>query len=114
MNIFYFYLNLQYQLVLRPIWDWAEQFSDRDIALFTNPLYKKPPEQQNTRRPVTMMLPSTAVPLPGLHNPTNDRIFKNMQRQNSSPTHTEKPLPEVNMFICLFWAFELVDRLFIK
>lgn len=29
-------------MVLRPVWDWGEQFSDKDIALFSNPLYKKP------------------------------------------------------------------------
>ncbi|XP_030752601.1 myotubularin-related protein 10-A [Sitophilus oryzae] len=27
------------QIVLRSIWDWREQFYDRDIALFCNPLY---------------------------------------------------------------------------
>lgn len=26
---------------MRPVWDWGEQFSDKDIALFSNPLYKK-------------------------------------------------------------------------
>ncbi|XP_063708687.1 myotubularin-related protein 10 [Culicoides brevitarsis] len=30
------------KIVLRPVWDWGEQFSDKDIALFSNPLYKKP------------------------------------------------------------------------
>ncbi|KAJ8965420.1 hypothetical protein NQ314_004173 [Rhamnusium bicolor] len=26
-------------LILRSVWDWQEQFSERDIALFCNPLY---------------------------------------------------------------------------
>lgn len=26
-------------MVLRSVWDWTEQFSDKDIALFCNPLY---------------------------------------------------------------------------
>lgn len=26
---------------MRPVWDWGEQFSDKDIVLFSNPLYNK-------------------------------------------------------------------------
>lgn len=33
--------QLNDRIVLRPVWDWGEQFSDKDIALFTNPLYRK-------------------------------------------------------------------------
>lgn len=85
----------QNRLVLRPIWDWGEQFSDKDLALFTNPLYKKPPEQQNNRRTMAVVLPSSAVPLPGLHKP-NARFSVNLPSQLSSPAHTLKSQPEVS------------------
>ncbi|XP_017130477.1 myotubularin-related protein 10-B [Drosophila elegans] len=29
------------QLVLRPVWDWGEQFSDKDKMFFSNPLYQR-------------------------------------------------------------------------
>ncbi|KAL7743192.1 hypothetical protein ACLKA6_016322 [Drosophila palustris] len=29
------------RLVLRPVWDWGEQFSDKDKMFFTNPLYQR-------------------------------------------------------------------------
>lgn len=32
----------QDNLVLRPVWDWEEMLNEKDIVLFTNPLYKKP------------------------------------------------------------------------
>ncbi|XP_031617006.1 myotubularin-related protein 10-B [Contarinia nasturtii] len=80
------------RLVLRPVWDWGEQFADKDLALFTNPLYKKPIEQQNNaRKSLAVMLPSTAVPLPGLHRPNNARFSVNV----SSPSHVLKSTPEV-------------------
>lgn len=42
------------QLILRPVWDWGEQFSDKDILLFANPFYKKPSnDRSDVRR--TMM-----------------------------------------------------------
>ncbi|KAG5885891.1 hypothetical protein JTB14_019150 [Gonioctena quinquepunctata] len=31
--------HLQAPMILRSVWDWREQFSDRDIGLFCNPLY---------------------------------------------------------------------------
>lgn len=53
-------------IVLRPVWDWDEQFEDKDLALFTNPLYRaspidEPPRAQSNRsnppvRPVPSML----------------------------------------------------------
>ncbi|XP_017086942.2 myotubularin-related protein 10-B [Drosophila bipectinata] len=33
--------HLDSQLVLRPVWDWGEQFSDKDKMFFTNPLYQR-------------------------------------------------------------------------
>lgn len=58
------YAHKNEQLILRPVWDWGEQFSDKDMVLFANPLFKKPPEQS---RKSMAFLPPTAIPLPGLH-----------------------------------------------
>lgn len=66
------------RLVLRPVWDWAEQFADKDLALFNNPLYKKPPEQLNNARKSMAILPSNAIPLPGLHKTPNSRYSLNV------------------------------------
>lgn len=83
--------------MLRPVWDWGEQFSDKDVALFTNPLYKKPPEQQNhARKSLAMMLPPTAVPLPGLHKPQNNSRFSVNLASLTSQTQMAKIAPEVS------------------
>lgn len=65
------------RLILRPVWDWAEQFADKDLALFNNPLYKKPTEQLNNARKSMAILPSSAIPLPGLHKTTSSRFSLN-------------------------------------
>lgn len=81
------------KVVLRPVWDWAEQFSERDIALFNNPLYKKPVEQLTLTRKSMAVLPSNAIPLPGLHRPINARfslIPNNTKATKSSPMHSAK------------------------
>lgn len=66
------------RLVLRPVWDWAEQFVDKDLALFNNPLYKKPTEQLNNARKSMAILPSNAIPLPGLHKTGSSRFSLNV------------------------------------
>lgn len=50
------------KIILRPVWDWGEQFADKDIALFSNPLYKRPPEIIHSRK--SSFLPPNAVALP--------------------------------------------------
>jgi hypothetical protein len=51
------------------VWDWAEQFSERDIALFTNPLYKKPVlSEQEIELNKKSKLPPTAYKLPGMED----------------------------------------------
>lgn len=78
--------------MLRSVWDWGEQFTDKDVALFTNPLYKKPPEQQNNARKSMAILPASAIPLPGLHNKqaANSRFSLFSPNHSSSPAHTQK------------------------
>lgn len=67
-------------LVLRPVWDWGEVFNEKDIALFSNPLYKKPQlteqEIENNRR---SRLPPSALKLPGF-----DALPKNHPKQRFS------------------------------
>lgn len=54
-------------LLSRSVWDWGETFTDKDIALFSNPLYKKPPmselDLENHRK---SKLPPSALKLPGM------------------------------------------------
>lgn len=38
-------------LVLRSVWDWGEQLSDRDMLLFKNPLFKKEKKEENKIKP---------------------------------------------------------------
>lgn len=104
-------MYLQRRLILRPVWDWGEQFSDKDLALFTNPLYKKPPEQQiNARKTLAMVLPPTAVPLPGLHNRSNARFSVNLANALGSPAHTQRTQPEVSFprTKCLTFLFHFL------
>jgi hypothetical protein len=62
-----FLLVFQENLLSRPVWDWGETFSDKDIALFSNPLYKKPQlsesDLENHRK---SKLPPSALKLPGM------------------------------------------------
>ncbi|XP_070506241.1 myotubularin-related protein 10-B isoform X2 [Chironomus tepperi] len=55
------------KLVLRPVWDWGEMFYEKDVAMFVNPLYKKPQmseqEIENNRK---SRLPPSALKLPGM------------------------------------------------
>lgn len=80
----------QNHLVLRPIWDFGEQFTDKDIALFTNPLYKKPTDQSTNARKSMLPVPVSAIPLPGLHNPNNPRFSLYVSNRVASPAHTPK------------------------
>lgn len=41
------------RIALRSVWDWSEQFSDKDIALFCNPLF----DDSNVQR----LIPNTSV-----------------------------------------------------
>lgn len=75
--------------MLRPVWDWGEQFTDKDLALFTNSLYKKPAEQVLNVRKSMAVLPASAIPLPGLHKPNNPRLSLNPSL-TASPGHTQK------------------------
>lgn len=67
---------------MRPVWDWGEQFSDKDIRLFSNPFYKKPVNEQQSRR---TMMPVYGIPLPGMAN--NSRLTMNF----SDPALTKFP-----------------------
>lgn len=58
-------------LVMRPVWDWGEQFVDKDILFFTNPLYRRVQSEAATataaghqNRKSMAVLPPSAVQLP--------------------------------------------------
>lgn len=55
-------------LVMRSVWDWAEQFADKDILFFTNPLYRRVQPTGAGGADATphrkSMLPPSAVQLP--------------------------------------------------
>ncbi|XP_058833260.1 myotubularin-related protein 10-B isoform X4 [Topomyia yanbarensis] len=55
--------RLNDRIILRSTWDWGEQFSDKDIALFANPLYRKPPDTEYAHRR-KLRLPPSAYRLP--------------------------------------------------
>lgn len=83
-------------LILRPVWDWGEQFNDKDIALFSNPLYKRPESAVNARKSV--MLPPNAVPLPILGaNSFNSKVSVVVGGGGNTPPVTSSQfLEEIN------------------
>lgn len=59
--------NSKDQLISRPVWDWSESFTDKDIVLFSNPLYKKPPMSEvDLEHHRKSKLPQGALKLPGM------------------------------------------------
>ncbi|XP_058462505.1 myotubularin-related protein 10 isoform X2 [Malaya genurostris] len=50
--------QLNDRIILRPAWDWEEQFSDKDIALFSNPLYKKTVNEESAQGHKLRLSPS--------------------------------------------------------
>lgn len=69
---------MQDNFILRPVWDWGEQFSDKDLLLFTNPLYRKPVETF-FRQSLAVQLPPNAIRLPGIASAlTNNRMTLNL------------------------------------
>lgn len=49
------------------MWDWGEIFTDKDIALFSNPLYKKPQmSADDLEHHRKSKLPPSALKLPGM------------------------------------------------
>lgn len=50
-QIFFLYFqDRNFPLVLRSVWDWREQFSEQDILLFFNPLFKNDGTRENDER----------------------------------------------------------------
>ncbi|RZF37483.1 hypothetical protein LSTR_LSTR005358 [Laodelphax striatellus] len=46
---------------LRPVWDWGEQFLDRDVMLFTNPLFVRP--ERGGAHPLPPLRASSRLPV---------------------------------------------------
>uniref|UniRef100_A0A1I8MD66 Myotubularin phosphatase domain-containing protein n=1 Tax=Musca domestica TaxID=7370 RepID=A0A1I8MD66_MUSDO len=68
------------QLILRPVWDWSEQFLEKDKMFFTNPFYQKQKSEVPCRRSVA--IPAGGIMLPGLAKPP---IAAALQRSTLSP-----------------------------
>ncbi|XP_055919388.1 myotubularin-related protein 10-B [Eupeodes corollae] len=60
------------KLVLRPVWDWSEQFADKDKVFFTNPFYQKRQEVLSRK---SIAIPPNAIRLPGLQKPGSRMTF---------------------------------------
>ena len=91
------------KMIQRPVWDWGEQFQDKDIALFSNPLYRKPQlNEQDIEQFRKSKLPPSAFRLPALdeikalHNHQNVRqsfdIGKLMKSVNIEPAVQASPV----------------------
>lgn len=85
----------EYNIQLRPVWDWGEQFTDKDLALFNNPLYNKPVEIVNNARRSMAVLPPNAIPLPGIQK-KNDRFSLKVF---ASPSRIEHSQPQVELIL---------------
>ncbi|XP_065363536.1 myotubularin-related protein 10-B [Calliphora vicina] len=72
------------KLVLRPVWDWSEQFLEKDKLFFNNPFYQKQKPELPCRRSIA--IPAGAVMLPGLAKPLlNVNSFQQQQRSTLAP-----------------------------
>lgn len=84
------------KLVLRSVWDWPEMLNEKEIALFSNPLYKKPQlseqEIENTRK---SRIPPSALKLPGMElmakNPVHQRFSLQPRKLIDTETHLLRP-----------------------
>lgn len=74
---------------MRPVWDWGEQFADKDLALFINPLYKKPAEPPSSARKTMIGLPSSAIPLPGMQGANSRHSMLLTSQVRRQPPKTE-------------------------
>uniref|UniRef100_A0A0K8TME0 Putative myotubularin-related protein 10-b n=1 Tax=Tabanus bromius TaxID=304241 RepID=A0A0K8TME0_TABBR len=68
------------QLILRPVWDWNEQFMEKDKVFFTNPFFVK--KQENYRKSIA--LPPNAVLLPGFEKKQSRFTLDPAQMNKSS------------------------------
>uniref|UniRef100_A0A182QGP7 Myotubularin phosphatase domain-containing protein n=1 Tax=Anopheles farauti TaxID=69004 RepID=A0A182QGP7_9DIPT len=72
-------------VVLRPVWDWEKQFDDKDLALFTNPLYR--PKLAQALQPIQSSNSSSQSP----QTPVASSLYNLRHRQDDS-----NGLPVVN------------------
>lgn len=69
------------ELIPRPVWDWSEQFLEKDKLFFTNPFYQKQKQEVPCRRSVA--IPAGGIMLPGLAKPPSALMLH--QRSTISP-----------------------------
>lgn len=89
------------KLILRSVWDWGEEFSDRDIALFSNPLFKKPPD--NSRKSFAILPPNAiALPIIGAGiSPGNFRPSMIISQQFNLPPPPVQVIPKNQKYYIL-------------
>lgn len=73
-------------LVLRPVWDWSEQFLEKDKLFFNNPFYQKQQKQELPCRR-SIAIPAGAVMLPGLAKPLLPTPSQQNNRSTLAPQH---------------------------
>lgn len=69
------------ELIPRPVWDWSEQFLEKDKLFFANPFYQKQKQEVPCRRSVA--IPAGGIMLPGLAKPPSALMLQ--QRSTISP-----------------------------
>ena len=91
------------KLVLRPVWDWSEQFADKDKVFFTNPFYQKRQEVLSRK---SIAIPPNAIRLPGLQKPGSRMTF------DPSLFSTQSTVPKVIQFSLTLLLLANVKTLF--
>lgn len=90
-------------LVLRPVWDWSEQFSEKDKFFFSNPFYQRQRQEIPCRRSIA--IPAGAIMLPGLAKTSAHRATFNPHNfiQQSSIPKDRYLEPQHRMSVLGIW-----------
>lgn len=79
--MFFFYLQRDKPLVLRSAWDWSEQFLDKDIAFFCNPLYDD--------SVIDRLMPNTKIPYLDIWSQCYFRWLPDLEIRNGGRSHID-------------------------
>uniref|UniRef100_A0A182MTC7 Myotubularin phosphatase domain-containing protein n=1 Tax=Anopheles culicifacies TaxID=139723 RepID=A0A182MTC7_9DIPT len=86
-------LNAEH-VVLRPVWDWEKQFDNKDLALFTNPLYEA------KLRQVLLAVQSNSNSSSSPHTPIASSLFS-ARRSDESNGHSVHDVQFLEPQCCL-------------
>lgn len=88
-------------LILRPVWDWSEQFADKDKMFFNNPFYQRQ-RLDNVPCRRSVAIPAGAIMLPGLAKP--HRVTMQAQNANQSLIAKDRYLePNCSTAVLAIW-----------